>query len=174
MKTFNVNTNDIYMGIDTKIIADGFWQCDIDGKKALINKELINFTLLKIRELELNRHISNEQSEVTLATLFNIINEELTTQEEKNEFFRHYTHYLINVAGNLQGMSITWWQENEDELIHQPLVEFNDSRMWDSVKTHAQTSPSQVTLYVLDIFNNQFGKEENKEQLGYQKKHILV
>ncbi len=167
MKKF---TNDIYITINKKLFTNNFWSIDIEKKKELINKELINYTLLKINELGLGKYINDKQSEVSLESLFKSIDINLKTLEEKNEFFRHYTHYILDVAGTLQRWEILWWEEDKKELINSPLIKFDDYGRWDKVYSHSQTPPLQITLFVLDVFNNQFGKI--KEKVEYPKKSL--
>jgi hypothetical protein len=159
----NLYTNDIYIKIDSKIIENDFWQKDIFNKKKLLNQELRIFTISKIKDLNLNY-----KDDLTLENLFKVIDNVLLTQEEKIEFFRHYTHYIINMAGTLQQFVIDWYQEEEKNLINQPVIEFDYNNNWNSLKTHKETPPLQTTMFVLDIFNNMFYKEDNKD-LGYEK-----
>ena len=161
-----INTKDIYFNIDSKIVEKGFWSCDLNGQKKLIEIEMINFTKKKMKEYSLSKkNIANDN----LIDLFLNINDQLSTKEQKEEFFNNYTHYILKVAGALQGCCIIWWQEADEELKEKPYIEFDQDDKWDSLKTHAETSPVNVTLFVLDIFNNHFGLTKENKVLIKQK-----
>ena len=149
-----MNSNDIYNKVNAQVREKDFHQLDIEGKKELINTELVNYTLEKIK------HFKISQPPLDLAEVLKLIDETLETSEEKNEFFRHYTHYILKVASGLQGWEIIWWEEDALSLQDKPLITFNDDNKWDTLTTHRETPPINITLFVLDIFDNQFAKNE--------------
>ena len=156
----NVDTSDIYFRIDSEIVDKGFWTADVKTKKSLIANGLYNFTMLKMKELGLNNCITDGKEKTDLINLLELINNNLNTTEDKNEFFRHYTHYILQVVGGIQGYSIIWWQEDEEELAENPLIEFDNNGLWSSLKTHSKTDSLKTTMFVLDIFKKHFGVQD--------------
>lgn len=161
-----LNTRDIYFKVDTQIVEKGFWTIDDISKKQLVEDELKNYTIDKLKQVFSNH--KNINNELSLYELLNQLDECLITIEDKNEFFRHYTHYILNIASGMQGFAIVWYQEENKKLIKKPFGEISENNIWDSVKTHQETAPINTTLFVLDIFKNHFmvktkGKQKVKK-----------
>lgn len=164
----NINTNDIYIKVDSEIVEKGFWTADTESKKLLIEAGITKFSILKMKQLGLN-HLLGKEEVINLNDLLKLINSRLTSVEEKEEFFRHYTHYILKIAGCIQEYSIVWWQEDELEFEENPLIEFDNNGLWSSLKTHSKTSSLKTTMFVLDIFKNQFGLQAGKQKINMLK-----
>lgn len=158
-------TNDIYYKIDSKIVSKGFWNVDLGKKKQLIEEEMLHYTIEKAQIYHVNIQQNSDQTMEYLVQLLYDMNKTMTTPEEKHEFFRHYTHYLLAVAGAIQNREILWWQEDTDTLIEKPSIEINEKNQWNSLTTHRDTDPLKTTLLVLDAFQNNFGLD-TKQTVG--------
>lgn len=147
-------TKDIYYKVDIKIMDRGFYESDIQTKKALIEEGLFNYTVTKLKELGIT-DICCDKKQNDLISMLEYVDSRIIDLKEKDDFFSNYTHYILNVAGGIQGFGIVWYQSNDNDLLEQPLIDFNIDGKWDSLKTHQNTSPIQTTLFVLDVFKNQ-------------------
>jgi len=151
-----VSITDIYYKIDSNIVSHNFWEVNIEEKKKLIDTELKKYIISKLQELNLTRAISSESSqELSVNDLLQILASNIS-QEQHFDTLRHFTHYIIQVAGTLQNWSIIWWVEDEEDLIQLPLIEFNESGLWTNVKTHEKTDYVRLFNFVYDVFNNNF------------------
>lgn len=153
------STKDIYYKVDHQIVPKGFWSLDLNGQKQLIEQELINYTLEKLRLLGIT---IADKDNMSLLDLLGLMDDRLITREEKEEVFRHYTHYLLNVASSLQNYQVTWWSQEDQALINNPICGI-DNGLWDTVVTCLYNYPLDDTKFVLDIFQSRFGIVEDKE-----------
>lgn len=155
--------NDIYNKIDSKIVASNFWQLDIEDKKILIEKELKEYIILKILELDSNAILINENEEnKDIVELFNIL-ANLIPKEIHDKTLCHFIHYIINVAGSLQNWSVVWYEEIDEALVDCPTIELK-GELWDSLKTHKETDYVKTFLFIFDTFKNNFMNENTKQQ----------
>ncbi|MEG2232595.1 MAG: hypothetical protein RRY16_01325 [Bacilli bacterium] len=160
-----VSINDIYFKMDSNIVSQGFWNTDIEGKKELIDKELKKYLTSKIQEVNGIIAITDgEESDFNVPSLLQKL-ANFIPQDQHFDTLRHFIHYIIQVAGTLQGWSITWWGEDEEDLIDSPLIEFDENGLWTNLKTHENTDYVKIFNFVYDIFNNNFMKENTPKKL---------
>lgn len=57
------------------------------------------------------------------------------------------------------------WEQEQDELIPFPLVEFDENGLWTNLKTHEKTDYVQTFNFVYEIFNNNFMTKNNPKKL---------
>ena len=77
---------------------------------------------------------------------------------------RHLTHFMLNIAGEMQGWSITWWDEQDEQFIDNPLIKFNEEGKIDSLTTHKSSSYVQTFKFVHDVFTSSFMNEKNQNK----------
>ncbi|MEG1495088.1 MAG: hypothetical protein RSA48_03710 [Bacilli bacterium] len=160
-----VYTNDIYIKVDNEIVKKGFWEQDLSGKKALVIEGLTTYTLNKMAELNIKKY--NSRHNLSLEAMFILISRELISPLEREEFFRHYTHYIIAVASVLQSKSIIWTSSNlvlENDII----ISLDSDGKWNELVSNELTPPEDITLAVINRFNQDF-KQVNYQ---YQKKNL--
>jgi hypothetical protein len=148
-----INTKDIYFKIDSKIVNRGFWEKNIHEKKKLIDEELKQYIVLKLQEVGINNYLENNV--LSVFELLNILNTKIDTKD-KSSVFSNFVHYILNVSGSLQGFSIIWYEERDNNLKINPLIEINNEGFWDSLKTNKDTDYYQTFCFVYNVFTNQF------------------
>lgn len=157
--------NDIYYKVDSSIVEQGFWQASITEKKALVDKELKKYAISKLQELNLcHQFIGNEKASFSVGELINILANNIP-KEQHFDTLRHFIHYILKVAESIQNWSITWWVEDNEELIETPFVEFNDNGLWDSLITHNDTDYVYIFNFIYDIFNNHFYVKNEQKRI---------
>lgn len=150
-------TDDIYKEVDSIIVENGFWDKDLEGKKNLVEQALIEYTKNKFfKNCDDQKQHSEEQSE--LIYLLKQIDSKLEMLDEKEEIFRHYTHYLLNIVSCIQDYSITWW-DDDNVLVDEPVLKIEDEE-WQNLSTNSETLPLNITMFVFDIFKTNYIKEE--------------
>ena len=151
-----VSIRDIYFIVDSNIVSQGFWDVSLAAKKKLIDNELKNYIITKIQALRNTSGLIGEGTQdYSVAELLAIL-AELIPKENHFDTLRHFTHYILKVAGNLQNSEIVWYSESDEELIQLPFIEFDENDLWKKLKTHEQTDCVQTFNFVYDIFNNTF------------------
>ena len=155
--------NDIYFKVDSSIVSRDFWKVSMDEKKQLIDDELKKYIISKIVELDTVKMLSDDaENTLSVNDLLNTLANKIP-KEQHFETLRHFTHYILQVAGSLQSWYITWFCEDNPELIETPLTRFNDDGLWDDLKTHVDTDYVKAFNFVYDVFNNSFMKEEKQK-----------
>jgi len=148
------NMRDIYLSIDKNLLPQGFWQTDMVGKKKLIDQEMRIYLIEKIEAIT-GKVLPTCTFDLSVLELVTFL-AEIIPADKHEDSLRHTVHYILNVAGSLQGKSIPWWGEDNDELIDAPLITFDADNNWDDLKTHPRTDYVSVFAHVYDIFTNQF------------------
>lgn len=165
--------NDVYFKVDSEIVQNGFWEEDIKGKGGLVEDGLKKYILEKISAFDNTKLLpEDKREEVSLDDLVEILGE-LIPQEEHFHTLRHLTHYLLNIAGTIQGYSIVWVGDNSQETLNNPLVTFDSDKHWDSLTTHEEESYVRTFEFAHEIFNNYIlGKGLKTPQLVVTKKNL--
>ena len=155
-------TNDIYYKIDSNLLEQSFWELNIKEKKKLIDEELKKYIILKINTLNEQELINVEENTLSIEELLLKLSEKIP-KENHHLTLNHFVHYILQVAGNLQNCVIIWWVDKNKTLITNPVVEFDENEIWNSLKTHEQTDYVQIFNFVYDVFKNKFMVTKNKK-----------
>lgn len=162
-----INMMDIYYKVDSSIVNQGFWQKDVEGKKSLIEQELKNYILFKIAEIDKSKSLVNSSLEnVELIDLLEIL-ASIIPKEKHFDTLRHFIHYILNVAGNLQNYSIIWWEEEDSKLENNPLIDFDENGIWNSLTTLNEEEHDYVKIFIFvyDVFKNKFMVHKNQTKV---------
>lgn len=149
---------DIYYKVDSNIVKKGFWQKDIEGQKELIQQELKKYTASKIAEIDQSKSLPEASLEqIDIVELVEMLGT-MIPKEKHFDTLRHFTHYILNVASNLQGYSIIWSCEENHELKNNPVINFDIDGKWNSLTTISTEDDDYVKIFafVNDVFLNQF------------------
>lgn len=159
--------NDIFT-INQKLEEANYFELDNEHKKELVDKELYNYLYNKLSILYNN---SNEPVEKILKELcinsntmdlLTIINSIIPLTERKS--LCNITHFILAIAGSMQGCSITWYESDENEPYHIPNASFVNSH-WDKIYTHKKNSDLIILNFVYDVFMNHFIVKEEENQI---------
>ena len=156
--------NDIYFKVDSRIVVQGFWQASIVEKKSLIDKELKLYALEKLREVNWDHYILNQNANLSINDIVAILASDISKEKHTNTL-RHFVHYILLVAGSLQDRSIIWWIEEDEALIKTPYIDFNANGFWENLITHKKTDYVQTFNFVYEIFNKYFLTDNNYKRL---------
>ncbi len=167
-----VNIRDIYNKIDIQLMEEDYWNLDIEDRKRLIDKFLKQYIILKINEINFNA-LCETNKELSTIELFELLSS-LIPKEEHFETIRHFTHYILQISSNLQGWSIIWWGEEDDELVENPLVEFDIDGKWNKLVTDNRTDLVKTFKFAYHIFMNEFMiiKKDEIKRLKFGLKEI--
>ena len=149
-----VNIKDIYPIIDIQLMKEDYWSLDIEDKKKLIDKTLKEYIIFKINEINSNV-LCETNKDMNTVELFELLSS-LIPKEEHFETIRHFTHYILQISSNLQGWSIIWWGEEKEELVENPLVEFDIDGKWNKLVTDDRTDLVKAFKFAYHIFMNEF------------------
>ena len=158
---------DIYNTIDINLLENDYYNQDIIGKKTLIDKYLKEYAISKILEINKVKTIQIDEN-ASINELVRLLSE-LIPQEKHFDTIRHFTHYILNVASNLQNFAIVWWVDGESDLIENPVADFNIEEKWESITTHEQTSYLKTFDFAYDTFRNKFMQKNYRQPT----KHLI-
>lgn len=154
-----LNTKDIYIRIGQKLGEKGFDEVSTDEKKDLVGEVFKNYIVNKLNELRKGNLLSNNDiNEISVSDLLSILSDAIP-ENERYEVLRHFVHSLINICSNMQGFDILWWVEDDENLIENPIISFNDNGLLNELKTHEKTSYVKTFNLVYHTFMNEFMKD---------------
>lgn len=158
------NLRDIYYKVGKDLYEHDFYIQATEQKKKMVDASLKVYLANKIAEestekvlmLSSNPDISVDELVVLLG--------DLIPQEEHFDTMRHLTHFILNIAGEMQGWSIIWWEDQDAEFIDNPLVKFNEAGKWESLTTNKETSYIQTFQFVHEIYKDTFMEKAPKNK----------
>lgn len=158
-----ISFNDIIFKMNQYVMQQSnCFDPDIEKQKELVESCLKKYTIEKLQELNSNKMISDEAAkELSMIDLF----EELAGMIPKENHFdtlRFYTHYILEIAGSLQGWSITWWSNDDQEDLE---VLFNMDGKWDKLNTPLNEDYVKTFVFVYDIFQNNFMVKDSAKKI---------
>lgn len=158
-----ISFNDIIFKMNQYVMQQSnCFEPDIEKQKELVESCLKKYTIEKLQELNSNKMISDEDAkELSMIDLF----EELAGMIPKEKHFdtlRFYTHYILEIAGSLQGWSITWWSNDDQEDLE---VLFNMDGKWDKLNTPLNEDYVKTFVFVYDIFQNNFMVKDSAKKI---------
>ena len=111
------NLRDIYYRVGKDLHEHGFDIENIERKKKLVAGSLKTYLASKIAEESTEQAlVLSEKEDVTVEDLVEMLGE-LIPEEQHFDTMRHLTHFLLNIAGEMQGWTITWWDEQDEQYI---------------------------------------------------------
>lgn len=151
--------NDIYFKVGSSLARDDFDFKNVEEKKMLVDKELKNYLIEKINEngTKLISESSHNDG-ITTNDLVEVL-ASIIPEDKHFDTLRHLTHFIVNIAGEMQGHSIMWWSENEDSYKNLPVASFNENGLWDDIHTHEDDLYVKTFEFVYDLFVNSFMKK---------------
>ena len=160
------NLMDIYYKVGKSLYEKEFAFKTTEEKKVLVEGNLKNYVAGKIAEESTTKAIElSNNSKVSLDELVIMLGELIPT-EEHFDTIRHLTHFILNIAGEMQGWSIVWYEEQDAEFVDNPLMNFNEAGKIESLTTHKETSYVQTFQFVHEIFKETFmTKKKVQKQL---------
>lgn len=160
------NLMDIYYKVGKNLYEKDFDFKSTEEKKILVEGNLKNYIAGKIAEESTMKAIElSNNPQVTLDELVIMLGD-LIPKEEHFDTMRHLTHFILNIAGEMQGWSVVWYEEQETEFIDNPLVKFNEAGKIESLTSHKETSYVQTFQFVHEIFKETFmTKKKVQKQL---------
>ena len=167
-----VNIKDIYPIIDIQLMKEDYWNLDIEDKKKLIDETLKEYIIFKINEIN-SSALCKTNKDMNTVELFELLSS-LIPKEEHFETIRHFTHYILQISSNLQGWSIIWCGEEKDELVENPLVEFDIDGKWNKLITDDRTDLVKTFKFAYHIFMSEFMliKKDEIKRLKFGLKEI--
>lgn len=154
--------NDIYSTVDEKIVRNGFYDVNIEGKKELVEKELRNYFILKIKEINNNVNFSDDVfKDFNIYELFEFLANQIPS-DEHSKTLNHIIHYVLKIASNLQGYTIVWYAADHEQYIDDYNTIINEHNLWSRLTTHTNTDYVKTFNLVYDVFQNHFMVEDEK------------
>ena len=153
-----INVRDMISEVGKVIVEQGFWTASLEEQKEMVFLELYNYTLNKVNLLGLNEEKMQEISNTkTIEELLLYLDKHIVTdQVEKEAFFSRYVFYIIGIIGELQMSSISWFIEDDDKLIKEPVICIDSDGYFNNLMTHNETPPILIVQFIFNILRNEF------------------
>jgi hypothetical protein len=147
--------NDIYYRVGKSLYELDYCHVDIEEKKRLVDDELKKYIISKLQELDSIVLIEDkEKQELTVIELLQILANKIPKENHFNTI-RHYTHFILKIASELQKWELSWSGPcGVDE--YPPIAEGNEFGKWNNLDTHEKTDLVTVFAFTYDIFQNHF------------------
>ena len=152
---------DVYFKVGKDLYQHAFDIEPVERKKKLVAACLKTYLASKIAEESTEQAlILSEKEEVSVCDLVEMLGE-LIPEEEHFDTMRHLTHFMLNIAGEMQGWAIVWYDEQDEAFIDNSLMTFNEAGKIESLTTHKNSSYVQTFKFVNEIFNSAFMRDKN-------------
>lgn len=158
-----IELKDIYFKVGMNLAKEDFDFRATEDQKELVDKHLKEYLKDKLSEIT-SSQIKDSNNEVSVETLVDELGEQIPN-ERHFDTIRHLTHFILNIAGEMQSWSIVWYGENSPEYIDNSLVKFNINGKWESLTTHNDESYVTTFKQVYGVFKEKFMIKEKTPQL---------
>lgn len=156
-----IQMDDVHYVVDSYIVRNGFHHSSNETKKELIETGMKKYLIEKMAELKgLEQIIDTE--DVTLHDLAESI-EEIIPEEQKDAMSQ-LTHYLLGITGFMQGYYITWYVEDNKDLIEYPSIEYREDGKIDKLVTHRETSYTKTFDKALETLEEVVEKKNQRDK----------
>lgn len=132
--------NDLYYKLNTYAMEKDYNNQSIEEKKNIIEEGLKKYLEEKLSV--------KEEDNLSMMDLLSILDSKNINKEDINTI----THYIIDVASNMQKVQIVWYGVYMNTL---PEISFKEE-IWDSITASETVPPVQTLMFVYDIFINRF------------------
>lgn len=166
-----IELKDIYFKVGMNLAKEDFDFRATEDQKELVDKHLKEYLKDKLSEIT-SSQIKDSNNEVSVEILVDELGEQIPN-ERHFDTIRHLTHFILNIAGEMQRWSIVWYGENSPEYIDNSLVKFNINGKWESLTTHNDESYVTTFKQVYGVFKEVFMSKEKTPQLKIYSKQLL-
>ena len=155
---------DIYYKAGKDLAEHGFDAADTNKKKKLVNASLKNYVTTKIIEEDVEKtFLLYNDPDISVEELVEMLGE-IIPEEQHFDTMRHLTHFILNIAGEMQGWSVVWYQDDDETFLNNSLAEYNDKGKLESLTTHSKTSYVDTFKFMHGLFNEVFMEKQIKGQ----------
>lgn len=163
---------DIYFKVGMNLAKEDFDFRATEDQKELVDKHLKNYLLEKLSEATTSSTFIDSTNEVPVETLVDELGKHIP-EERYFDTMRHLTHFILNIAGEMQNWSIIWYGECNPEYIDNSLIKFNTNGKLESLTTHNDESYLTTFKQVYGVFKEVFMSKEKTPQLKVYSKNLL-
>ena len=104
-----------------------------------------------IEKLELMEKCKIVPTEIELTyESLNKLFQDITSKEEKQNFFQNFCFYIKGILSSLQGYEIIWYVQNENKYINNFTIITNNGEI-DSLYSHEESDYLKIFIYLLNV-----------------------
>ena len=160
-----ISTKDIYY----KIKLDPTFDSEtIDNKKIILDNELKKYLSQKISEVYYYAIDYQDLEFLSAEELAQMLINEIPKEKHK-EIFSNIIHAILNFSGYLQGYGVVWFEEDDEQLIDEPELVFDEDGKFTELKTHKNTNYEMLFNIVYDVFINNIKQTKHKSRIKEEK-----
>lgn len=159
-----MNSRDIYKNVAEKMAEDGYISnpfailSDQEEKSEVIasmNRGILEYSYEKLCTLKIPDEIVMD-----LGVILDAIDSQLLP-EEKEEFFSHYVHCMLNVYNTLEDKGILWSPEETEEPQEYPKFE-KEGTYLEFFKTATNSQNKENALWLNHYLSTQYSRQPVK------------
>lgn len=167
-----INIADLRRKVGQELVDNGYFSKEAVEQKQLFDREFKKYLAKQINILKGRKFIDLEKiNDVNASYLINALSK-YVPEEEHYDVFGQMTHYIMAIAGEIQGYGgILWHMDDNKELITNPEAEFGRQGIWDKIVGHERTPHVKMLNFTYEVFQN-YLKENNNKNKVYTAKQI--
>ena len=159
-----MNSRDIYQKVGKRMAQDGYINNPFaipTAKEekgeviASMNEAILEYSYEKLCNLKMTNQIVMD-----LGVILDAIDSQLP-QEEKEEFFSHYVHCMLNVYNTLEDKGILWSPEETEEPQEYPKFE-KEGTYLEFLKTATTSQNKENALWLNHYLSTQYSRQPVK------------
>lgn len=160
-----MNSRDIYIRVGQKMLKDGHTNSSlillttVEEKKEVIdsmNRSLIEYSYEKLCELT-----KPSETVMDLGVILDKIDLKLPQQEREN-FFEHYVHCMLNIYNTLENKGILWSPEETTRKEEYPKIE-KEGNYLEFFKTAMNSSNKESALWLNQHLSKEYSNKSVKK-----------
>lgn len=163
---------DIYSKVGMKLAMQNFDFATVEEKKQLVDDNLKTYLIEKVSKINGTSTFVDSKNAISVEELVNLLGELIPT-EKHFDTLRHLTHFILNIAGEMQMHSIVWYSKTDQEFVDKQEASFDSEGKWDSLTTHQEHSYVQTFHQVYGIFKEVFMAKSKTIQLEMKRPKLL-
>ena len=153
--------NDIIL-INQKLMQIDFDSMSLDDKKKALSSELMKYLNEKI--VYNTKKKKKKQLSPQYNNIYEIMEEiDRLLPYEERESIGKLIQFILSVASEIQGSTITWKVLDREDLRDCPEISFNSSRGWSAIVSYENDDILKVFYFVYEMFMDNFTVKTKKE-----------
>jgi len=153
--------SDIYYQMNIKLIENDYYFANQLDKKELLEKALSEYMVEKLIQNHAAKFMIDNKPEVNTESLIDILGEVIPKEEHFNTL-RHFTHFVLMNMSDIQSYEIIWEVSDENRLIDNPELIYNEDGYIDKLITHENTDYCKTFKFIYNHYQNNELKEIGK------------
>lgn len=143
------------------LLEHNFLENNQETNISLLERSLINYSILKLVEWNVDIEKLNLEEIDNLDYLLKTLSSEIPSSKEREEFFAQYTHCIIYIVSNIVRRNPIVWESNTDSEI-----EFKLDK--NTLTTNKKIESYQIPLMLINKIKENYNTKKNPVMIKYE------